>query len=81
MSDTGNQSPDMTIEQIQVKYPQIVNVSYFFYNLLIQNKHKEDESKIKCDICLQLISEDRDQLVICEGCLGSVHQGCYLMEL
>lgn len=51
--------------QLQEAYPEIVN-----------ELHRHEEN-IRCDICLQFESEDSDVIIICEGCLGAVHQTCY----
>ena len=63
------QCRDLTLEELQKRFPEIIN-----------QKHRVEDS-IACEICLQLISEDHDQMVICEGCLGAVHQSCYRMEI
>ena len=34
-----------------------------------------------CDVCLDDDDDDNNEIVICDMCLGAVHQSCYGSEL
>ena len=43
-----------------------------------QNKNEDD---IVCDVCLDDDDDEGNEIVICDLCLGAVHQSCYGSEL
>lgn len=50
-----------------------------FYEMRINEN--DDDTNIRCDVCLEYEYEDDDLIVVCEMCNAAVHQGCYGSEL
>ena len=50
------------------------------FNTIITSKN-ENENDIVCDVCLDDDDDEGNEIVICDLCLGAVHQKCYGSEL
>ena len=50
------------------------------FDAIITVKNK-NEDEIVCDVCLDDDDDEGNEIVICDMCLGAVHQKCYGSEL